>query len=640
MTRNVVCITRFFSIVAVPHPAGRPGQILMRTVSSVLALFSLLVVSATAQSSSQQETNEKPSPPPVATIHTTSPLVLVDVVVTDKQGAPLHGLMAKGFHLFEGRNEQQISTFEEHRGRAASPAAITTALQPDSYANQRLSERGSPLCVILLDSLNTAMSDQSFARFQLLKLAQSLPAGSRVAVFRLGSKLTMLQGFNEDTAKLIEMLKSNKADPQMGPFYNDADVSQALSAPDLTAGMGGSRAAGGIPIAAQNANEDLLRNDLVVSMTLRALEKLGLYLGSLPGRKNLVWLAGSFPIDILPNLNPSLANTNGMSAHFAGADTRGYMAAIRDLAFLLQSGNIVVYPVDVRGLIDNGTYTGARTGSGNAANEVQAVTQGLGNFALTNGQIQGAMETLASITGGRAYFNTNDISGSIVEAFNDGSNYYSLSYKPSNENWDGRFRRIEVRVDGRDLRLYYREGYYAEIADKPKNPFHAPDPATGTAMLRGTPEVSDIGFQLHLKPDGAVRTILRPAPALHKRGWEDEQLTGLAQRYELDLTIQPSDIQFSTVDGGKYQSDLAVSAIAYDAQGKMLNTIAGVFNAPLSPLTYTAIMHDALHLYLKPGMDLPVGKVYLRVGVRDLSTGKIGAFEIPVDVGTSSRPTP
>jgi VWFA-related protein len=610
----------------------------MRAACTVLASFSV-VLAAIAAAQSPQEPNEKPaSPQPVATIHTTSPLVLVDVVVTDKQGIPIHGLTAKDFHLFEGKDEQQISTFEEHRGVAASPAVITTSLQPDTYTNQRLSTQSSPLCVILLDSLNTAMSDQSFARFQLLKLAQSLPAGSRVAVFRLGAKLTMLQGFNEDTAKLIEMLKSNKVDPQTGPFYNDADMSQALSAPDLTAGMGGSRAAGAIPIAPQNANADLLRNDLVVSMTLRALEKLGLYLGSLPGRKNLVWLAGSFPIDILPNLNPSLANTNGMSAHFAGVDTRGYMTAIRDLAFLLQSGNIVVYPVDVRGLIDNGTYTGARTGSGSAANEVQAVTQGLSSFALTNGQIEGAMETMASITGGRAYFNTNDISGSIVEAFNDGSNYYSLSYKPSNEKWDGKFRRIEVRVDRKDLRLYYRQGYYAEIADKPKNPFHTPDPATGAAMLRGTPEVSEIGFQLHLKPDGAVRTIPPPAPALHKRGaWEDEQLTGPAQHYELDLTIRPSDVQFSTTDGGKYQSDIAVSAIAYDAQGKMLNTIAGEFNSPLPPVTYMAIMHDALHLYLKPGMELPVGRVYLRVGVRDLSSGKIGAFEIPVDVGTSSQ---
>src|SRR5271156_464425 len=332
-------------------------------------------------------------------------------------------------------------------------------------------------------------------------------------------------------------------------------------------------------------------------MTLRALVKLGLYLGSLPGRKNLVWLAGSFPIDILPNLNPHLANTNGMSAHIAGPDPRGYMTAIRDLAFLLQSSNIVVYPIDVGGVVDNGLYTGARTGSGTAANEVQTVTQGLGSFALTNGQIQGAMETMASITGGRAYFNTNDISGSIVEAFNDGSNYYSLSYKPTKEHWDGKFRRIEVRVDERDLRLYYRQGYYAEIVDKPKNPFHLPDPGTGAAMLRGTPEVSEIAFQLHLTPDGAVRTIPAAAPALHKRGaWEDEQLSGPAQLYELDLTIQPSDIQFSTVDGGKYQSDITVSAIAYDAQGKMLNTIAGEFNSPLFPATYTAIMHDALHL--------------------------------------------
>jgi hypothetical protein len=185
------------------------------------------------------------------------------------------------------------------------------------------------------------------------------------------------------------------------------------------------------------------------------------------------------------------------------------------------------------------------------------------------------------------------------------------------------------------------KGYYAEIADKPKNPFHAPDPATGAAMLRGTPEVSEIGIQLHLKPDGAVRTIPPPPLALHKPGGgEGEELTGPAQHYELDLTIQPSDIQFSTVDGGKYQSDIAVSAIAYDAQGKMLNTIAGVFNSPLFPVTYAAIMHDTLHLYLHPGMELPVGRVYLRVGVRDLSSGKIGALEVRLVVVAASQPKP
>jgi hypothetical protein len=170
----------------------------------------------------------------------------------------------------------------------------------------------------------------------------------------------------------------------------------------------------------------------------------------------------------------------------------------------------------------------------------------------------------------------------------------------------------------------------------------------GAAMLRGTPVVPDIGFELHLVPDGAVRTIpaQSPAqsPALRKRDGSQRQLTGPAQHYEIDLTIKPSDIQFAPVNseagGEEYQSNLAISAIAYDAQGKLLNTIVGSFHAPLSSVTYTAVTHEALHLFLKPGMDLPVGRVYLRVGVRDLASGKMGAFEIPVDVGSSGQRTP
>ena len=72
----------------------------------------------------------------------------------------------------------------------------------------------------------------------------------------------------------------------------------------------------------------------------------------------------------------------------------------------------------------------------------------------------------------------------------------------------------------------------------------------------------------------------------------------------------------------------------------MLNTIAGVFNSPLFPVTYAAIMHDTLHLYLHPGMELPVGRVYLRVGVRDLSSGKIGALEVRLVVVAASQPKP
>ncbi len=617
----------------------------MRTVFRTPGFCSVLLATAVAaaQPALPQQADKSPAPQPVTTIHTTSPLVLVDVVVTDKHGQLIHGLTEKDFHVFEGATEQHLSSFEEHRGVAASPAAITASLDPDTYTDRLISTQNAPLCLILFDSLNTALSDQSYAHTELLKLAESLPAGSRVAVFRLGAKLTMLQGFTEDTAALIAMLKNTgKLDPQTGPFFDDAILTQSLSAPDLTASMGGGQGGpaatnlGPRPMSGQDANAEILRNQLVVARTLEALRTLGLYLSGLPGRKNLVWLSGSFPVDILPNLDPN--SVNGTQGHFAGlsgADSVTYVTAIRDLAFLLQSGNIVVYPVDVRGVGMDNLFNGSRQSSGTPANEVQAVTQGLMNYAGSNGQMQAAMETMADITGGRAYFNTNDISGSIFEALNDGSNYYSLAYVPSDGKWDGKYRKIKVHLDQPDLRLYYRQGYFAEITEKRKDALPIPDPEMGVAMLRGTPVVPDIGFELHLVPDGAVRTIPALSPALLKRDGAQRQLTGPAQHYEMDLTIKPSDIQFVPVDG-EYQSNLAISAIAYDAQGKLLNTIAGSFHAPLSSDTHTAVMHEALHLFLKPGMDLPVGRVYLRVGVRDLASGKMGALEIPVDVGTSN----
>jgi VWFA-related protein len=604
----------------------------MRTVVTAFAgLIFCVATIAQAQAPASPTANSPAGPSPVTTIRRNAQLVAVDVVVTDKRGVPVHGLSAKDFHLFEGGAEQKISSYEEHSGAIGSPSVVTAKSQPGFYSNQRMNAEGSPLCVILIDSLNTAMDDQSFMHFQLLKLARSLPAGSRVAVFQLGSKLSMLQGFTEDTAALIATLNTKKAGPQQGAFFDDPDLQLSLAAPDLTAGMGGGNGPGHA-LAISDQNADMLKNDLTVGMTLRALRALGLYLSSLPGRKNLVWLAGRFPIDILPNQG---ASAGGL----AEADTRSYLPAIRDLALLLQSGNISVYPVDVRGVVTGTMFSAARTGAGRASADIQTSTQNLTGLALTNGQMQGVMQTLAGLTGGRAYFNTNDLSGSITEAFNDGSNYYSLSYVPSNQNWDGKFRRIHLHTDQKDVRLYYRLGYYAEEADKHKYSFPGPDPSMGVAMIHGTPENSQIGFQLHLTPDSDVRTMTIPAPALHARSdVKALPLKGPAQHYSVTYIVKPSDIDFRTAGSDRMQSNLAFTAIAYDGNGKILNSSTGVFNVPINTKTYSAVMNDALHV--TTGIDLPVGRVYLRAGVRDVSNGKIGTLETAIDIGADKQQKP
>ena len=386
----------------------------------------------------------------------------------------------------------------------------------------------------------------------------------------------------------------------------------------------------------RNASEAGIQSDIVVSQTIRALKALGLYLSQFPGRKNLVWLAGSFPIDIIPSTGTSVQESSPIAGSldpFRGA--RSYTIAIYDLALLLQSGNIAVYPVDVRGLVDNGLFNPAAVSAqGNGAN-VAAAEQTLAAFAGSNGQIHEIMQTIAHETGGRAYYNTNDLTGSMMEAFNDGSNYYSLSYVPTDQKWDGQFRKIRLEVDRSETKLYYRQGYYAEEPDKLKHSFPSPDPTMKSAMLRGSPTVSQITFQAKVKPEGGVRIIPASAPALKSR--EDKtvpHLTGPVVHYSIEYSIVPSQIQFYS-SAGLYRGRLAFSAIAYDADGKMLNSDVGTFAVPLNAEVYAAVQRDALHI--RAGIDLPPGKVFLRLGVHDLTTDKTGAFEIPLEVNTDAR---
>jgi hypothetical protein len=87
-----------------------------------------------------------------------------------------------------------------------------------------------------------------------------------------------------------------------------------------------------------------------------------------------------------------------------------------------------------------------------------------------------------------------------------------------------------------------------------------------------------------------------------------------------------------------YRSNVALVMIGFDADGKMLNSVVTRFDSPLRKETYEAMQRDTIHI--KTGIDLPPGKVYLRLGVHDLATDKIGALEVPLDVaGAAKAPT-
>ena len=161
----------------------------------------LLVGSLQAQGPSPSEV-----PPP--TIRVSTHMVLVDVVVTDKQGKPVPGLRPEDFVVEENGKAQKIATFTKPEENTAAPPA----LPPGIYSNRpQYRSAGGPITVMLLDAINTPFKDQAYARFQMLKFVkENLKPNQRMAVLTLTGTLQVLQDFTSDPQVLYTALQHFK----------------------------------------------------------------------------------------------------------------------------------------------------------------------------------------------------------------------------------------------------------------------------------------------------------------------------------------------------------------------------------------------------------------------------------------------
>lgn len=165
-------------------------------ICTTLAVSLLCAPSCAPQTVPASQQTAVPSPPPV--IRTNANLVLVDVVVT-QHGRPIQGLAASQFHILENGKEQHISVFEEHRSTDAIREVAAPVLPRETYSNVPRFALTSAVNVVLLDALNTPVTDQSWVRAEMMHYCRHIPPGTRIAVFTLASRLRMIQGFTTDT---------------------------------------------------------------------------------------------------------------------------------------------------------------------------------------------------------------------------------------------------------------------------------------------------------------------------------------------------------------------------------------------------------------------------------------------------------
>jgi len=569
-------------------------------------------------------------------------LVLIDVVVTDHSNA-VHGLDRSRFHVFEDGREQAITTFDEHQpSPAIANAATQPALPPHTYTNIPAFPPSPAVNVLLLDGLNTPMQNQMQVRRQMIEYMGKIEPGTSLAIFTLASRLRMVEGFSTDAAQRAKALKGGKAGPQTSVVL-DPQSDQALDASigDM-ANMSASLASVGgndnaiVEMQQFQADITAFQTDQRVRMTLDAMQQLARYLSGVPGRKNLIWFSGSFPIALDPD--DSLKNP------FEGM--RNYTDDIRETSELLSAARVAVYPVDARGLmtpptsdasydpstnIMNATVNGGRGGTRSTATANKpSPSKDYAAFVKATMQEQATMQQIAAETGGHAFVNTNGLKDAVASAVANGSSYYTIGYSPAGQPFDGEFRKVQVHVDHGDYKLAYRNGYYADPVDKPSAHNPRATSLIMAATLHGAPPSTQIPFQARIlaASDPLLQGAKMPeGPA----GEATATLKGPLHRVIAEIKVDPRELDYEESPDGSHRAKVEFTVVGYDAEGHRLNYQDRGFQVNPTPEQYARAL--AAGISIRMALDLPVGRAWLRIAVHDLNADRAGSLEAPVPPG-------
>jgi VWFA-related protein len=426
---------------------------LLQSLTSMALVPALLVTTlfaqtvstqmAPAQAPSMQITAPPASPQSVTTtasgsqnlyrFRVESELVLVNVVVRDKQGKPVTGLKAEDFTLQEEGKPQKISSFDFEN---LDTAPLTGANGPtQQVTNESPLEPARPMItrkdaedamsnkrvIVLFFDLSSMSPDETQRAVDSARnyIEKKMTASDMISIISLASSLRLDQDFTPDRARLLRVLKRfTHAEGQgmdAGPTGDADGIAETGDAytPDETE-----------------------YNQFNTDRKLQALQSICQVLAKFNQKKSVIYFS------------------SGMTQ--TGIENE---AALRAAVNTAVKANVAIYTLDARGLEAMPPGGSAATASlrGTAMYSGAAVQNQLdANFAS-----QETLTTLASDTGGKAFLDSNDLGQVFDRVQRDTSVYYVLGYKSSNAVKDGKYRRIQVKINRPGLNLDFRKGYYA-----------------------------------------------------------------------------------------------------------------------------------------------------------------------------------
>jgi len=483
-------------------------------------------------------------------------LVVVDVSVLDERRLPVRGLTAADFTVLEDGKPQPIATFSaiDVPDVEAPSATWMQDVAPDVQRNDE--QAGRRLMVVVLDDATPMpMADVPRVRDMARRVIDRLgPVDLAAVVYVLNKKKG--QEFTSDRRRLLQAL-----DHFTGGIAEKGRPWDAFDATALT----------------------------MYQATLGTVQGVVESLIDLPERrKAVVFVSVGLPVDG-EAVEPSAGIGDG-TVHKRGA-AADVISQTFDIFRAAQRANVNIYGLDPGGL--------------------RAPYSPKSRDFLDPGKLNREfLQAISENTGGLAIVQTNDPEPGIVQMFRENGSYYLLGYEAPNPESQGRYRRIDVRVNRPGVTVRGRRGYLeprrvapAKAGAKPVEP---PSPVLN-AMARVVP-----------KTDIALRATVAPFAL------PGQSKAALAIVLQMELT--PPAATTRVVD------DVDVQIRAYDTSGRLAGSGAAQVRVPFRPGMQGSVAYEVLSQ-----VDLKPGTYHLRLSASSSLQGRSGSVHYDLDVPDFSK---
>ena len=415
----------------------------------------------------------------------------------------------KGHPVVSGLTKDDFTITEDKQ-----PQSIFSFEAPETHVMGRDSEEENPngkapATIFVLDLLNSNFEDFAYIHYEVKRflMAQPQRLSSPTELMVIGDEsLELLQSYTRSKTEILDALDH---------------LPPALPYKKMNGAFFWERFA----------------------QSLDALQQIALQNKGVPGRKNIIWVGHGGPNVYLDPLRVRYAEK-------LVDELKQYVHSTTNMLVDARISLFVIYPgLPVRGNVMS--FSASEAGVDIGDDDPFAGDVNFGVFV--------------NETGGKLFYNRNDIDREIVGSERMGGEYYTLTYQSQIAEPDGKFRRIRVTLSNPNLRAVTKAGYYAPDANAPIDlrqqkmenlteavqstiPFHALDVSLTNVVQHPDTETAEFTVQVNSKnlvfepadERGSAATLILAAASL------DQYRNMLASRTET-LTVPSNSSDPSTL---------------------------------------------------------------------------------------------